>query len=137
MYVLVPGRSQAGRRGVRGCIALHTPPRHPTRRRAPGGAPLTSPELHVGAKAQGNARLPGEALTARSHQAGQSSMGTGSPWKSKQTLVSGNPSRRSPGVPGSLFCRIQRGIWPTFPIFNPTSTSWKPSKHFFFCFSQV
>lgn len=132
------GRTQSGRQV--GCAGLHGAT-HPTKVHPPP-APSTwrssigSPELPIGAKPQGNAHFPGEPLTACSHQAGQSSMGMGSPWKSKHTLASGNPSWDSPGVPGSLFCRSQSGIWPIFPIFNPRSSSWKPSK-LFFCLSQV
>lgn len=80
MYVLVVGCRQVG------CVGVHHI-MHPTK--APHLAlgtprsPTDSWELHIGAKARGNAYFPSEPLTACSHQAGQMSMRTGSPWKSK------------------------------------------------------
>lgn len=79
-YVLVVGRRQVG------CVGVHRVT-HPTK--APHlvlgtpRSPTDSRELHVGAKARGNAYFPGEPLRARSHRVGQMSMRTGSPWKSK------------------------------------------------------
>lgn len=120
--------------GYAGVNCVIHPTKAPTWALGTWRSPTDPPELNVRAKAQGNSQFPSDPLTACSHHVGQISVGMGSPWKSKMTLESGIPSQGSPGVHGSLSCRGQSGIWPIFPIFNPTSSSWKPSKHFFFLF---
>lgn len=70
----------------------------------------------------------------------------GSPWRNKQTSMSRIQSHPRAVLVSlvslmplvSLMFSIplpkgsQSRMWPAFPLFNPTSSGWKPSKHYFF-----
>lgn len=106
--------------GGGGSTVLHPTPRSPT----------GSPELPFGAQPLGNAHFPSIIPAGRAEEFGDGGTNTlmsrsqSHPRLSLVSLMSSIPLPK-----GS-----QSRIW---PIFNPTSSSWKPSQHYFFCLPQV